>query len=160
ADAENLPFDDASFDIVYSWGVLHHTPDVVKAVQQVHRVLRPGGCARVMVYHLRSLTAFMLWLRYGLIGARPFRPLRDVVASNLESPGTKAFSREEVKDLFSCFRVVDVRVQQSFGDLLQGSVGQQHGGVLLKVAKRLWPRWALRRWAGKWGLYLLIRARK
>jgi len=42
-NAEQLSFPDASFDIVYSWGVLHHTPDIDRAVREVHRVLRPGG---------------------------------------------------------------------------------------------------------------------
>jgi ubiquinone/menaquinone biosynthesis C-methylase UbiE len=54
ADAENLPFPDNSFDVVYSHGVLHHTPDTQKAIQEVHRVLRPGGQAIVMVYHRGS----------------------------------------------------------------------------------------------------------
>jgi len=54
ADAENLDFVDNSFDLVYSHGVLHHTPDTVKAVKEVHRVLRPGGRAIVMLYHRNS----------------------------------------------------------------------------------------------------------
>jgi len=54
ADAENLDFPDASFDLVYSHGVLHHTPDTGKAVQEIHRVLRPGGRAVVMLYHRGS----------------------------------------------------------------------------------------------------------
>jgi ubiquinone/menaquinone biosynthesis C-methylase UbiE len=54
ADAENLPFPNDSFDLVYSHGVLHHTPDTQKAVQEVHRVLRPGGRAMVMLYHRGS----------------------------------------------------------------------------------------------------------
>src|SRR6185369_7521771 len=54
ADAENLDFADNSFDLVYSHGVLHHTPDTVKAVKEVHRVLRPGGRAVVMLYHRNS----------------------------------------------------------------------------------------------------------
>ena len=54
ADAENLDFPDESFDVVYSHGVLHHTPDTVRAVQEVHRVLRPGGRAVVMLYHRDS----------------------------------------------------------------------------------------------------------
>jgi ubiquinone/menaquinone biosynthesis C-methylase UbiE len=55
ADAENLPFDDASFDVVYSWGVLHHSPDTPKAIDEVWRVLRPGGTARIMIYHSHSI---------------------------------------------------------------------------------------------------------
>ncbi|MDX6696185.1 MAG: hypothetical protein QOF02_3788 [Blastocatellia bacterium] len=54
ADAENLDFADESFDIVYSHGVLHHTPDTERAVREVHRVLRPGGVAKVMLYHRDS----------------------------------------------------------------------------------------------------------
>ena len=54
ADAENLDFADESFDLVYSHGVLHHTPDTARAVREVHRVLRPGGRAIVMLYHRNS----------------------------------------------------------------------------------------------------------
>ena len=42
-DAERLPFEDASFDVVYSNGVLHHTPNTRNVVQEIRRVLRPGG---------------------------------------------------------------------------------------------------------------------
>jgi SAM-dependent methyltransferase len=54
ADAETLDFPDNSFDIVYSHGVLHHTPDTAAAVREIHRVLRPGGKAVVMLYHRDS----------------------------------------------------------------------------------------------------------
>ena len=54
ADAERLDFPDDSFDIVYSHGVLHHTPDTAGAVKEVHRVLKPGGRAVVMLYHRDS----------------------------------------------------------------------------------------------------------
>jgi len=54
ADAEKLDFPDESFDIVYSHGVLHHTPDIAAAVAEVHRVLKPGGRAIVMLYHRGS----------------------------------------------------------------------------------------------------------
>src|SRR5258706_7692287 len=54
ADAENLSFLDNSFDLVYSHGVLHHTPETEKAIQEIHRVLRPGGRAVVMLYHRGS----------------------------------------------------------------------------------------------------------
>jgi ubiquinone/menaquinone biosynthesis C-methylase UbiE len=53
-DAENLSFPDESFDLVYSHGVLHHTPETAKAIREIHRVLRPGGRAMVMLYHRGS----------------------------------------------------------------------------------------------------------
>ncbi len=54
ADAERLDFEDESFDLVYSHGVLHHTPDTEAAVREIHRVLRPKGKAIVMLYHRDS----------------------------------------------------------------------------------------------------------
>lgn len=54
ADAEALEFDDNTFDVVYSHGVLHHTPDTAQAIREIHRVLRPGGRAEVMLYHRDS----------------------------------------------------------------------------------------------------------
>ena len=49
-DAERLPFDDRSFDLVYSNGVLHHTPNTRRVVDEIRRVLKPGGTAIVMMY--------------------------------------------------------------------------------------------------------------
>lgn len=62
-DAETLPFEDQSFDRVSSNGVLHHTPDIVAAMREIHRVLRPGGEARVLVYNRWSLHywLFQVW---------------------------------------------------------------------------------------------------
>ena len=54
ADAERLPFEDGTFDYVYSWGVLHHTPGTEQTIREVHRVLKPGGRAGVMLYHRDS----------------------------------------------------------------------------------------------------------
>ena len=50
-DAEEMSFADASFDYIWSWGVIHHSADTRRILEQMHRVLRPGGRANVMVYH-------------------------------------------------------------------------------------------------------------
>lgn len=53
-NAEALSLGDAAFDVVYSHGVLHHTPNIDRAIQEVHRVLKPGGQAIIMLYHKQS----------------------------------------------------------------------------------------------------------
>lgn len=77
-DAENLPFADGSFDLVYSHGVLHHTPDTPRTIREVHRVLAPGGRAMIMLYYrnsfnyqinlkvIRRLRAYLLQREWGL----------------------------------------------------------------------------------------------
>lgn len=160
ADAEKLPFEDASFDLVYSWGVLHHSPNTARAVSEVYRVLRPSGTARIMVYQKYSLTGYMLWARYALLEGRLFRPLDEIYASHLESPGTKAYTVDAARKMFAQFSSVDLRTQLCFGDLLEGAVGQRHRGALLTVAKTVWPKWLLRRLFKNHGLFLLIEATK
>jgi SAM-dependent methyltransferase len=109
-DAEALPFDDRSFDLVYSWGVLHHTPNTERAIAEVHRVLRDGGEARIMLYSRRSWVALGAWLRYGLARGKPWRTFTDVLAAHMESPGTKAYTDAELRGMFGEFS--DVQLQR------------------------------------------------
>lgn len=159
-DAESLPFPNNTFDLVYSWGVIHHSPDTARAVSEIHRVLRPGGTCRVMVYHKYSLVGLMLWLRYGLATGNWKMSFEDVYANYLESPGTKAYTIDEANQLFSAFTEVTTKVQLTHGDLLSSEAGQRHRGPLLTVARRLWPRFFLQKHAQRWGLFMMIEARK
>lgn len=158
-DAENLPFADGSFDIVYSWGVLHHSPDTPQAFREAHRVLRPGGTLRAMIYHRPSIVGLMLWARYGLAAGHPARSLSDVYACHLESPGTKGYTLAEARRLVEPFSACGIRSAVSFGDLLLGEVGQRHTSRALAIAKRFWPRPLIRRLPSL-GLLLLIEAWK
>jgi SAM-dependent methyltransferase len=110
ADAEALPFEDGSFERVYSWGVLMVTPDTPRAVREAIRVLRPGGQLCAMVYARRSWVGFGLWARYALLVGRPWRSLADVIASHMESPGMKAYTEPEVRALFTALE--ELRIER------------------------------------------------
>jgi SAM-dependent methyltransferase len=157
-DAENLDFPDGTFDVVYSWGVLHHSPDTPKAIREVYRVLKPGGEARVMIYHKYSFVGYMLWVRYALLRLRPFTSLSTIYSKYLESPGTKAYSIRAARDLFREFQDVSTRVELTHGDLLSSAAGQRHRGALLSFARWVWPRRLIRTFAPGHGLFLLITA--
>lgn len=160
ADAECLPFDDAVFDLVYSWGVIHHTPDTPAAAREILRVLRPGGTFRVMIYNRWSLVGLMLWTRYAFLRGRPAMSLDEVYARYLESPGTKAYTAAEARNLFRGAKNVAVRTVLTHGDLLESGAGQRHEGRLLDVARLVWPRWLLRRLCPGMGLFMLIEGNK
>ena len=159
-DAERLAYPDATFDLVYSWGVLHHSPDTEAAIAEVHRVLKPGGVAKIMIYHKWSLIGLMLWVRYGLLRLRPFIGMRAIYANYLESPGTKAYSIGEAKRMLSAFQAVSATPVLTHGDLLESEAGQRHEGLLLDLARRCWPRGLLKAVAPKAGLFLLLEARR
>jgi ubiquinone/menaquinone biosynthesis C-methylase UbiE len=162
ADAEELPFGDGMFDIVFSWGVLHHTPDTERAYRQVFRVLRPGGVMRTMVYHVPSWTGLMLYLVHGLLSGRPRLGFKNAIYEHLESPGTKAYTRSEGSALAinAGFEQVAVSTRLGPGDLLQIKPSKRYQGPLAHLAWILYPRPLIRFLGDRFGLYLLIEGRK
>jgi SAM-dependent methyltransferase len=59
ADAEELPFEDETFDLVVARGVLMYTPRPQRAVDEIHRVLRPGGEMLAMLHNRYSWFAIL-----------------------------------------------------------------------------------------------------
>src|SRR5205823_11204819 len=91
-DAENLPFPNNTFDLVYSHGVLHHTPDTPRTIREVHRVLSPGGRAVVMLYYRNS---FNYHVNLGIVRRLRAHLLRTELGIKL----ARTICRETEKDL-------------------------------------------------------------
>lgn len=105
-NAEGLDFPGESFDAVYSFGVLHHTPDIERSVAEVHRVLRPGGTAYVMLYHRDSLV--------NLVHRALRLPYESPTDRKDHCPVVYTFSRSGVRRLFRDFSSVKIRAEYPF----------------------------------------------
>ncbi|MFN2398439.1 MAG: class I SAM-dependent methyltransferase [Gemmatimonadaceae bacterium] len=160
ADAENLPFETNTFDLVYSHGVLHHSPDTPRAIREVHRVLRPGGTALVMIYNVHSWVGFMLWSVHALGRLKPWKSPRWAIYNYLESPGTKAYSIAEGYELFRDFTRVAIRTHLGHGDLLLMRRSAKYQDKLHELAWRLYPRWLVRQLGHRFGMNMFIEAVK
>ena len=106
ANAEELPFADAAFDVVTSFGVLHHTPDTAHALREVARVLRPSGTTYLMFYNRNSFAYRVLFPGKRLFqsswrGKSAQQQVNAVDGS--ANPLGKVFSRDELVSLMPGF---------------------------------------------------------
>jgi ubiquinone/menaquinone biosynthesis C-methylase UbiE/uncharacterized protein YbaR (Trm112 family) len=118
-DARRLPFPDAWFDIVYSNGVLHHSPDIRASVSEVYRVLKPGGRAVAMLYARHSfLYQGVLFPIRGVLQGKAFGGRQWLGAATewmsstrqtVSNPWTTVFSARDVRRLFAQFDTVTLR---------------------------------------------------
>lgn len=119
ADAENLPFADESFDIVYSNGVLHHSDDTERCIAEVYRVLKPNGQAAIMLYAKHSLNVYLNIIPRGILTGFIFRYPQDVWMGlvtegkpkhgDQRNPRTRVYSKRALFDLFHKFTNVTPR---------------------------------------------------
>ena len=171
-DAEMLPFPSESFDAVVSFGVLHHTPDTARSVEEVRRVLKPGGLAVVMLYRtgnpkwwatraLRGVAAAAdAW--YGERGSLANRLRGGSGAGGTRGtallelfgvPTLQAFSNRDARRMFAGFSEARIDNCQP-GFLRMADVA----GALKPFARAL--SWIDRRTNRVWGFYQIIEARR
>jgi SAM-dependent methyltransferase len=120
-----IPWADETFEAVLSIGCLHHTGDLGGSIREVHRVLKPGGRALVMVYNRYSARQLYRVDRrralasLGLGRARADDQVRadyDANATGEAAPHTDFTSRKEARELFSSFRSLAIE-PRNFDDI-------------------------------------------
>jgi ubiquinone/menaquinone biosynthesis C-methylase UbiE len=181
SDAENLPYADGIFDIVYSNGVLHHTLDTEKALDEVYRVLKPGGAAVIMLYCKSSWHYWInMLLCVGILQGKIFTGKNWLGRATewggkhtqtIENPITRCYTKMGIRNLFAAFENVTPRKGAFFFRLIPKigrfilhrqvkKYGNHPGGIL--VYGEPWPiqsplELKLGHWMG-WAWY--IHARK
>jgi len=180
-DARSLDFSAESFDVVYSFGVLQHIPEVARAVAEIRRVLAPGGELVVMLYNRSSINyalEIMLLRRLGLhllripgmIGLLAHLGLpraklerhRQVRRERGRMSDAEWLSRNTNGPDYPYCRVYGAREAE---ELLSGFevvrhevrfFDHRHWGVL----GRLLPRWLRRQLGRRWGWHRILHVRK
>jgi SAM-dependent methyltransferase len=158
ADAARLPFADATFDYVYSWGVLHHSPDLLASLTEIRRVMKPGARIGVMLYNRESLLfRFLVRWQEGFVNFES-RWLNDLeLASRYGdgerregNPHTWPVTAEEIRTrLFASFSDVRTRVLGTDVPNVLNVWGAELGSRVMSRAsiKALARRWGWSLWA-------------
>jgi ubiquinone/menaquinone biosynthesis C-methylase UbiE len=111
-DAEQLPFEDESFDLVFSWGVIHHSSDMDKALRELVRVCRAGGRVVIMVYNRRSLfyVFYRLFQRFLPLARRFGLHFEGARAGETDGLIARHFTSAELLRKLEAVGLADVRV--------------------------------------------------
>jgi 2-polyprenyl-3-methyl-5-hydroxy-6-metoxy-1,4-benzoquinol methylase len=103
------------YDLIYSFGVIHHTPHPKKVIEQIQSYVRPGTTIKLMVYYRYSWKVLWILLTYG---RGQFWRINELVARHSEAqtgcPVTHLYSRRQMQNLLDGFKIVDVWVDHIF----------------------------------------------
>ncbi len=159
ADAEKLslsvPLE--TYDLVYSFGVIHHTPNPLAAVTEIKKYMGADSVFKLMVYHRYSWKVFWILCNYGK-GA--FWNLDALVARHSEAqtgcPVTHTYSRQSVKALLQGFRLTQMRVDHIFAYAIPAYIRHEYQKVWYFAAL---PDAVFRWLEGRLGWHLCVEGR-
>lgn len=154
-DAEELDFADNSFDFVWSWGVIHHSARTGRIVREIHRVLKPGGEVRVMVYNLEGMAAYVSIARRYMLGFWRKNSLDECLWRSSDGYSARFYTKDLLEDVFNTF----------FTDVSAESFGQDADAVplprrLRAPVLRMMRIATVKRLANQRGALLFVTGRK
>ena len=118
-DAEVLAFPAGHFDTVWSWGVIHHSSRTGRVVREIERVLRPGGEARIMVYNLEGMPAYVTLATRYLLGFWRGKSLDELLWQSTDGFTARFYSKDGFKDLLAtAFADVELAVLGQDADVI------------------------------------------
>jgi SAM-dependent methyltransferase len=155
-DAEQLDIPDGEFDIVWSWGVIHHSRSTETIVRNISRVLKRGGSLHLMVYYRPSL---VYWLHCGfirgvLMGQVLKKNVDQIYVDQTDGFFARTFNKNELIQLLG-----DDFASPQF--TIVGLKGELYPipRTSFKIAlERATPNWFARAVLGNWGSMIYLEA--
>ncbi len=162
ADGERLPFDDQSFDMVWSWGVIHHSAATEHIIKEMWRVMKPGAEVKVMVYHRHAIRNWITaGLNHGILrGEFLRRKYADILRDVTDGFIARHLTRSEFASMFEGFEAITTELTDYY-DLSYVPGNRQVnkylvGRVIPRKWKFAWDDWLIR----NYGWFLYLEARK
>jgi ubiquinone/menaquinone biosynthesis C-methylase UbiE len=147
ANAEELPFPDATFDCVSSVGVLHHIPHPERGFAEIQRVLKPGGLFVLMLYHRDSA-----WYQVKMRAIETFKgKTRAQQVNEVDGAGNPkglVYSKSDVREILSGYRDIEM------------FTNELRGWMVFPFFGKSVPRALLRPFERHFGWHLFAKARK
>jgi SAM-dependent methyltransferase len=139
-DAEQMEFDDNSFDFIWTWGVIHHSSNTRRILEEMHRVLKPEGEAIVMVYHRGLWNYYFVGSLLSVAEGGIFkgRPLHETMQKFTDGAIARYYSIPEWRHLVSdLFAVRDIQVLGQKTDLVPLPGGSFKNAILPLIPNSL-----------------------
>ncbi len=127
ADVEHLPFPDNYFDYILAWGVLMHTPNTAKAIDEIWRVLKPDGNVGAMMYHKNSFKWwYFIWFGKGIARLKLLKYSSQELANRYSDGAytggnmhTKFYTKSELYNLWHKFKTTKIGIHDNVGTVDQ-----------------------------------------
>lgn len=146
------------YDLVYSFGVIHHTPHPERVIEQVHRYMDRDSIFKIMVYHRTSWKVFWMLMKYG---RKAGESLDELIARYSEAetgcPVTYSYTAETVKEFLKGFDIVDTHIDHIFPYNIREYKNYEY--------RKVWyfrhlPHQVFRWMEQRWGWHLCVTARQ
>lgn len=146
------------YDLVYSFGVIHHTPHPERVIEQIHKYMDTSSVFKIMVYHRMSWKVFWMQMKYG---KKPGESLDDLIARYSEAetgcPVTYSYTTDTIKEFLQGFKITDISIDHIFPYSIPEYKNYQY--------KKIWqfkylPKPLFRWLEQRWGWHLCVTARR
>jgi len=154
-DAEKIDFPDNTFDMVWSWGVIHHSSRTGRIIREIERVLKPGGVAKLMVYNVGGTLAYLTLMTKYSYKFWMNKSIDEVLWECSDGFTARFYTKDIFADqLFTFFPEVTIEIMGQEADAIPLPM------FIRRHVRRLFSDKIQSEWARRRGFFLYATARK